>query len=469
MTSADIHPLDTTSLDLVRPGDDRWDEARRAFNLTIDQRPDAVAFPDDAGQVGAAVRAAQAAGSRVAVQATGHNAGPLGPLGGTIIVNTSRLTEVRIDAAARRVRVGAGVKWERVVPALSRLGLAALHGSSPDVGIVGYALGGGMGWLARKHGLHASSVTAIELVTADGQLRRVDAYDDAELFWALRGGGGNFGAVTALEFEVLPVPTVYAGAMLFPAARAAEVLHTWHGSLGSFPEELMTWANVLHFPDLPEVPEPVRGGAFTVVMGVHLGTEAQGRDLLRDVRDLGPTMDTFAMVPPVGLAELAMDPPAPIPYLGAHRLLDELSADAIDAFATAVAAFPLTVVQLRHMGGALARPTPNAGARATLPGTSSLYAAGVAVDEASSSAVSAALDAITGAVASHVVGEYPNLAEHPGDPSRFFDDATWSRLRAVKSTYDPEDLFKGNHPVPPAPGDPARGSGTHGRRRTPSP
>src|ERR687896_570877 len=205
---------------VVTPGDTDWDDTRQVFNLTTDLRPAAVALPRDVDDVIAAVRYARANGLRVAPQATGHNAAPLGSLEDTLLVDVRELQTVSIDPDARHVRVGAGVKWERVVPQLSELGLAALHGSSPDVGIAGYSLGGGMGWLARKHGLQANSVTALELVTAEGTLVRADHEQHADLFWALRGGGGNYGVVTAIEFEVVPLEELYAGAMFFPFERA---------------------------------------------------------------------------------------------------------------------------------------------------------------------------------------------------------------------------------------------------------
>ncbi len=208
------------------PGDGDWDAARQAFNLLVDQRPAAVAFPVDERDVIAVVHHATEHGLTIAPQATGHNAGPLGPLDDTLIVNTSLLQDVSIDAAARRVRVGAGTKWEAVIAPLSELGLAALHGSSPDVGIVGYSLGGGLGWLGRRHGLQCNSVTAIELVTADGHLIRTDAVHEPELFWALRGGGGNFGVVTAIEFEVYPVTELLRRRAVLPL-RAGERGH--HG------------------------------------------------------------------------------------------------------------------------------------------------------------------------------------------------------------------------------------------------
>ena len=430
-----------------------WDDARFGFNLAIDQRPAAVAFPVDSSDASAIVDYARAHGLRIAAQATGHNPGPLGSLEDAILVSVAEMTEIAISVNSRRVRVGAGVRWEMVTQQLSDRGLAALHGSSPDVGIAGYSLGGGMGWLARKYGLQTNSVTAMELITADGRLLRTDADNHPDLFWALRGGGGNFGVVTAIEFEVYPVEELYAGAMFFPFERAGEVLHAWNEMLPGLPDELMTWAVLLHFPDAPEVPEPVRGGSFAIVMAAYLGTEADGRDLLRPVRDLGPAMDTFAMVPPIALGDLAMDPREPLPYQLGHDLLGELPASAIDdlmAVAGPGSDAPIVLLQLRHMGGALARTEPEAGARATLPGEISMIALGVVEDEAGAVAVDEAIAKVRSALAPHRVGDYPNFVEHPTDASEFFDDVTWRRLRKVKAAYDPADVFKGNHHVPPA-------------------
>jgi FAD/FMN-containing dehydrogenase len=177
------HLADTLTGAVVLPGDPRYDEARSSFNLLVDQHPAAVAFPSDAREVADAVSYAQRNGLRVAPQATGHNQAPLGDMEELLLLNVSRLQDVRVDPGARSVRVGAGVKWDRVAPRLSAHGLAGLHGSSPDVGIAGYSLGGGMGWLSRKHGLQTNAVTAFELVTAEGELIEADAENYAELFW----------------------------------------------------------------------------------------------------------------------------------------------------------------------------------------------------------------------------------------------------------------------------------------------
>jgi len=438
---------------VVTPSDPDWDATRQVFNLATDIRPAAVALPCDVRDVIAAVNYARANGLRVAPQAGGHNADAHGPLDEALLVDVRHLQDVVIDPAGTRVRVGAGVKWGRVAPELSEHGLAALHGSSPDVGIAGYSLGGGMGWLARKYGLQANSVTAVELVTADGRATRVDAEHEPDLFWALRGGNGNFGVVTALEFAVYPVEDLYAGVMFFTFERAADVLHAWSERVPTLPDEMMSWASLLQFPDAPFVPEPVRGQSFAVVYGAFLGSEAAGRALLRPVRDLGPAMDTFAMVPPAALGTLAMDPPDPLPFVLTTALLSDLPTAGVDDLVAAVgpeSGSPLAMVELRQLGGALARQAPGAGARATLPGTLSLLALGVPSDEASKTTMNAYLGALDRAVAPYHVGDYPNFVMEPTDASRFFDAETWKRLRAVKAAYDPTDLFKGNHHIPPA-------------------
>ncbi len=446
---------DTLTGAVVLPGDPGWDDARSAFNLLLDQHPAAVAFPTDARDVAAAVAYARRAGLRVAPQATAHNQGPLGDLAGTLLLNVSGLQDVRVDPGAQLVRVGAGAKWDRVAPRLSAHGLAGLHGSSPDVGIAGYSLGGGMGWLSRKYGLQTNAVTALELVTADGSLVRADAEHHPELFWALRGGGGNFGVVTAIEFAVHPVDELYAGAMFFPFERSAEVLHTWSELLPTLPDELMSWASLMHFPPVPDVPAFARGRSFAVVMAAFLGSETEGRALLRPLRRLGPARDTFATVPPVVLGDLAMDPLDPVPFHLAHQLLDGLPPETIDELVAKVGpgsgrGQTLTMLQFRHMGGALARVAPGAGARATLPGEVCMVALGAVFDEPADAAVRSALADVEAAVLPHRAGHYPNFIEEPADASSFFDADTWARLRRVKALYDPSDVFSGNHHIPPA-------------------
>ena len=276
---------------------------------------------------------------------------------------------------------------------------------------------------------------------------------DVEL--ALRGGGGNFGVVTAIEFEVQEVEALYAGALFFPFERSAEVLQTWNAILPTLPDELMSWASVIHFPPLPDVPPFVRGRSVAVVMAAFLGDKAEGRALLAPLRELGPERDTFAMAPPVVLGDLAMDPLDPLPFHLTHQLLDELPAATIDELMAKVGPGSglgptVTMLQFRHMGGALARETPGAGARATLPGEISMLALGVVIDEAGDVAVRRALADVDAVLSQHRAGEYPNFVEEPTDASRFFAPDVWERLREVKLRYDPSDVFVGNHHIPPA-------------------
>src|SRR5690348_2625125 len=453
-----VYALETPPAGLPRdrvllPGQPGYDAARRGFNLLVDHAPAAIVLAADEHDVAAAVRYAREHGLRVAPRATGHNAGPLAPLEDTVLVDVSGLDEVTIDAAALRVRVGAGVRWEQVVPALSELGLAALHGSSPDVGIAGYSLGGGMGWLARKHGLQTNSVTAFEVVTADGHLIRTDQMHEPDLFWALRGGGGNYAIVTAIEFAVYPYAELYAGAYFFPFERVREVLHAWRELLPTLPDELMTWAAVLHFPPDPALPDHLRGQSYTVVWGVHIGSEDEGRELMAPIHDLGPIMDTFAMVPPAELADLAMDPRDPLPFRSSHDLLDGVTPEGIDALVDTIcpgSGANVALVQLRHMGGALGRVTHTAAARAPPRGEVSLFSLGVVMDAEGERAVHRSLAAIELATKRFKTGYYPNFVEEPADASAFYEPATWQRLREIKSLYDPSDLFKANHAIPPA-------------------
>jgi FAD/FMN-containing dehydrogenase len=442
--------LDNSTLRLTAPGEERYDAARQAFNLTIDQHPALIAEPTDADQVAAVVRFATAQGFRVAPQATGHNGGPLGSLEDSVLLKTSAMKGVEIDAVARRARVLAGSKWEEVVPRASELGLAALHGSSPDVGVIGYSLGGGMGWYARKHGLQTNSVTAIELVTADGEQRRVDHDNEPELFWALRGGGGNFGVVTAIEFDLYPIEQVYAGTLFFPYERASEVLHAWHEWTHNTPDEVTSTAKLLQFPPLPEIPEMVRGKSFTVLSAAYLGDEAAGAELIQPLRELGPAMDTFSMMPPVGLSELAMDPPDPVPYASASQIVGDMPGAAIDDLVAAAgpgSGSQLVAVELRQTGGALSRTAEHHGALGSLAGSYVQFAVGVVMDEATGIAAHQQLGRAKAALAPYAEGQYLNFAESETDLRDAYADDAYSRLQAAKAAFDPQGTFQANHEI----------------------
>jgi FAD/FMN-containing dehydrogenase len=436
---------------LVAPGDETWDQARQAWNLAVDQQPAMVALPRCSADVQLLVDHARRTGLQVAMQGTGHNAGPMaGELERTLLIKTSEMREIHIDAEARIARVEAGVLWAEVTGPASELGLAPLAGSSPDVGVVGYTLGGGLSWLGRRYGLASERLLAVELVTADGRLVRCDRRVEPDLFWALKGGGGSFGAVTAIEFELFPLAEVYAGMMLWPVERAADVMHAWRAFTEQAPDAVTTSARILHLPPMPELPDFLRGRSIVVVDGACLGDEATAREVLAPLRALGPEIDTFAMIPPAGLSRIHMDPEQPMPGMGATAMLDALPAEAVDAFVDLGApGTPLLMVELRHLGGALARP--GTGALGSFDGAYLMFAAGVPFDPAMVPALEAHLALAEAAMTPYGSGRnYLNFCEGPTDPASFYGADAYARLRRVKADVDPQDLFRGNHRIAPA-------------------
>jgi FAD/FMN-containing dehydrogenase len=439
---------------LVEPGDADWQAATQTFDLTVTQEPPLVALPATEDDVVAIVDFAREHGLQVAPQRTGHNAKPLGPLDDVVLVRTDALQGVEIDAERRVARVRAGSRWADVVPPASRLGLAALHGSTPDVSVAGYALGGGVGWYARKHGLAANSVTAIELVTADGRLRRVDHDRDADLFWALRGGGGSLGLVTTIELALQPIAEVYAGMLFFPWERSSEVLHAWRDWTATLPDEVTSVGRILQLPPVPHLPAELRGRQFAAVDAVVIGDERLGRELIEPLRRLDPAVDTFAMRPPAGIAELHMDPKQPVPALTDSVMLGDLPAEAIDRFLAAAgpgSGSRLIVADLRHLGGALRRSQPSHGALATLDASFLSFGVGIAGDDAARDASRERLALLNDAMAPYDSGRrYLNFADQPTDPALFWPPDVYQRLRAIKASIDPDGLFRANHTIPPA-------------------
>ena len=443
-----------TDLDgtLVRPGDRDWDTARQAWHLAVDQRPAAVVLAETVRDVQQVVLTAARAGLRVAPQSTGHNAGPLGALDETNLLKMSGMRGVRIDPEARLARVEAGALWMDVTPAAAKHGLAALAGSAPDVGVAGYTLGGGLSWLARSHGLAANSVVALEVVTADGEVRRVDAEHDTDLFWALRGGGGSFGIVTALEFRLFPITEVYAGVLFFPITRAAEILNAWRAWLPSVPDSVTSIGRLLKFPPLPELPPHLSGQSYVVVEATCQLDAAEAEALLAPLRALGPALDTFRGHAVEELSQLHMDPDGPVPGYGDGMLLRDLPAEAVEAFARFAAPdVPLLSVELRHLGGALTPGRMSGGAVDGIDAAFAMFAVGIAPNAAVMQAVQAAVTAAQHAMAPWSTGGcYVNFAERRKSGAALFGAATYARLRAVKAAFDPADVIRANHPVPPA-------------------
>jgi len=435
-------------LDSVAPGDPNWDAARQAFNLAADQQPELIAYPEIAADVVAAIDLARARGLRVAPQRTGHAAQAIESLAGCLLLRTDRMAGVDLDATARTVRIAGGALWGEVADAAAPHGLAPLAGSSRTVGVIGYHLGGGLSLASRKFGLAVSAVRAIELVTADGRVVRTTAGSEPELFWALRGGGGNFGVVTALEIDLFELPEIYAGNLLFPVERAREVLHTWREMTLNAPEELTLSGRILQVPDVPGPPPPLRGRSFAVVDVAFLGGESDGAELLAPLRALDPEIDTVGPAGPDALGRVHMDPEDPVPALTDHTLTGPLPPEAIDAFVDAVgldSGSTLVSAELRQTGGALSRPAPGGGALDSLPGDYFVFGVASLMAPGAAAAARADFDRMSEAMAPYDAGCYVNFSERPTPISTFFPPEVVARLRAVKDRWDPDDVFVAGH------------------------
>ncbi len=437
----------------VAPGAQGWDEARGAWNLVADQNPAAVAYVQTAEDVSAVIAFARSNGLRVAAQGTGHGAACRGPLDGTILIKTERMNGIEIDAGRRVGRFEAGVIWRDAGNAAGEDGLAAFPGSSPDVGIVGYTTGGGFGWLARRYGLACNNVRAIELVTADGEFRRVHADHDPDLFWALRGGGGSFGVVTAIEFGLLELPEVLAGSVIYPAdERSGEILHGYLEWTRKIPDEITSIARFLHLPPLPQIPEPLRDRPLITLGACYAGPESEGAKLIAPLRELGdPVMDTFGAMPPSQLVTVHMDPEEPVPGLVHTASLRELPEAALDAFVERAgpdSGSPLLVAEIRHAGGATSAPPDGAGALSHLDAEFILLGVGLPISPQLGEAIGRHLDTMCEALEPWSTDSvYFNFAERPTGSEALFGPDTLARLRDVKRRYDPDDLVAGNHPI----------------------
>jgi FAD/FMN-containing dehydrogenase len=357
---------------VLAPGDPEWDLARLPWNRLVDQQPAALVVAADAHDVVETVRWAARHDVPVSGQPSGHGAST--SLDGTVVVRTAALDDIWVDADARVARVGAGVKWGDLQSALDGTGLTGLIGSNGDVTVVGYCLGGGLSWFSRAFGPGAASVRAVEVVDASGEHRWVsgDRPEDADLLWALRGGGGDFALVTAMELELHPAPQIHGGLLAFPAELARPVLGAFREVTASAPEELTAWASIMHLPDAPFIPAELRGLSLVLVLATYLGDAADAERLLAPVRAAGPVVrDTFRPLAPGEVGQLAEEPVDPVPaVLTGVRLhaFDDAAIDTLIAVAGAGSGTPLMQVQVRHVGGALARErVPSAAGAAPEP------------------------------------------------------------------------------------------------------
>lgn len=448
LRAASLHGLCGGAVHL--PGDPSYDMARSPWNLRASDRPAAVAYPALPEEVSEVVRAAAAVGLSVAPQGTGHGAPALGGrLADAVLVRTAAMTELHVDAERRTARVGAGVLWGDAAAGAGHHGLATLHPSSPDVGVVGYSLGGGIGWYARRWGLQCNAVTAVELVLADGTFVRATADDDADLFWALRGGGAPLGVVCALEFDLLPVRDVVAGLLAWDWTRAELVLPRWVAWCQEAPEEVTSSFRLLVVPDADTMPAEIRGRRLAVVDGAVLGDDAFADGVLSPLRALAPELDTVARTAAAELVRLHLEPEEPTPAYASSTLVSELPDEAVAAVLGAVgpgSGSDLTVAELRQLGGAVSRPHPGGGALSRLDGAFLALGVGLGGQPGQWPRQQEDAERFLDAVDPWATGRsYLPMLDDVSDTRKAFPPEVHARLSAIRRSVDPGGLFLAPH------------------------
>src|SRR3984885_4941747 len=440
---------------VLLPGDAGYDDERAVFNLNHELTPAVIVVPESVADVQAAVSFAAGQHRPVLVKTTGHQI--VGSASGGVVIATHRMNDITIDAACRSVQVGAGVLWSEVIAKTTKVGLAPLNGSNPTVGVAGYTLGGGLSpTLGRSHGYAADHVRSLDVITADGELRHVDAESEPDLFWALRGGKGNFAVVTALEFDLFPVSRLYGGGIYFPGERTADVLRAWTAWHPSTPETMVTSLAVMRMPSMPQVPEPLRGKFLVSVRIAYNGTTADGKRMMEPLRAVAPAvLDTVRDMPYNEVASIHNEPTDPVPYYERGIMLREFPAQAQDKLIELVgpdAETDLVLVELRALGGAWDREpaVPNAVATRGLP----YVLLGVAVGPLSEE------QQLKRSVAELLDGMKPwqgdrrmvnNLApDESADAAAIYGPERYERLASIKKTNDPANMFRLNHNVMPA-------------------
>ena len=416
---------------VLLPGDPEFDDARRPWNLAVDQPATAVVEAADAADVAALVRYARATGMAISTQPSGH--GATGRTEGTVLLRTGRLDDIRVDAPGRRAVVGAGVRSGALQAAVAPYGLTGLPGSSPVVTVAGVALGGGLSWFGRAHGWVADSVTAFDIVDADGSPRHVTEATDQDMFWALRGGGGDYAVVTALELALHEAPQLYGGRVLWDGEHAAAVLDVYRDLTRTAPDELTVWFDRLHFPG---------GPPLVALDATYLGDDSAARDLLAAVDRLlpPPLSDTRRPMSVAELGGITAEPTDPAPGRSRCELLTALDDDAIGALLAEPIA-PLMSVQVRHLGGAFARPSDSP--HGPLAEPYAVYMFGVPSDPAAATAITAKQRALAGALP--ISGRKPVTFLNPSESlaDALHPDAL-DRLRRIKAERDPVGMFRSN-------------------------
>ncbi len=454
------------------PGDEGYDTARQTWNATtFDQRPAIVVMPSISADVVSAVGFAREHHLSIAAQGGGH--GHPHPADDAMLVNFASMASVHVrptaavsdssgqSGAAGAARAEAGAKWHDVIAAAHPHGLAPLNGFSGTVGVSGYMLGGGIGWLVRQYGAAAGSLRSAEVVTADGRLLQADDRNHADLFWGLRGGGGNFGIVTSVEFALYPVKEVFGGFVAYPLAQGKQALTAYAQWTKTVPDTLTSAVRLVHYPPAPAIPEPLRGASAIVIMTCHTGSTAEGEALVRPLRSIGtPLIDTIRPMPYGQIATIASDPPeAPPLFTFANGGgLRDMSSDVVDVLLRIGGdrAAGIFMVEARHAGGALLRQPEDAmpfSFRSPWSITALAAAPTPHALEGGKRSVAGLLEALKPALTGEVlINSLDAGSTGPSLTRAAYSKENYRKLVALKDKYDPANVFRFNHNIAPSRG-----------------
>ena len=430
---------------VIRRGDPTYDEARRVWNGMVDRSPAVIVRCSSTADVVAAVNHARDNGLVLAVRGGGHNAGGLALCDDGLVIDLSGMRAVTVDPDRRTARVQGGALWRDFDAATHPHGLATTGGLISTTGVGGLTLGGGLGWLMRQHGLACDNVTAVEIVTADGSVRRASATENTDLFWGIRGGGGNFGVVTSFEFRLHPVRSLYAGMLVYPGPRAPEVLRRYRDVAMKAPDELTVFAALMTAPD---------GMPITAVLTAYNGPVSAGEAALKPLRDLGPVADQVTEMPYPALQSMLDEGfPSGLQVYWRSDFLESLPDDAIDALCERFNAItsPLSALLIEQFGGAVARVPAEETAFAQRDALFNLAVISRWTDPATAEThIGWARKSSESARPFASGGVYVNyLGAEGADRVRAAYGTKYDRLVALKQKYDPTNLFRTNQNIQP--------------------
>jgi len=458
LISHDLPRSQSTGVRYLYPGDEGYQRAVTAWNPLGSHRPSVVALAERADHIVEAVRLARAEGMGVGVMATGHGTGHA--VDGGMLINTAAMRGLLVDPVAATARVQAGVSWAELNARAAQHGLFGLQGSNSVVGVVGYSLGGGFGWLGRHHGFASQSIVSADVITAAGERITVDADHHPDLFWGLRGSAGNLGIVSSLEMRLVEVDVVYGGALFYPLADARRVLSCYADWAMGQPDAMASSVVLANFPALPMVPEAVRGRSFACVRLCYSGADlAPGVAAVRDLRHtLGaPLLDQVQRMPALELDRISAEPRDPVPVLLHSEQIAALTPAVIEqVVAEQTPDSGLLFVEFRQLGGALRVPPDQLSPLNRTGAGFTVNAVGLAISPEAHATVTAALARLGARLAPLADGSgYINFLEGADGSARIrsaFSDAEWDRLTRLKGRWDPENLFRFNRNIPPYPG-----------------